>query len=70
MIPLERKESGFGIDGDTTIISYMLMGSTGQIEQGSLSAIRISNQCHIDDTTLSLGQFRHAFIGQLLVFSQ
>ena len=65
-------EIGFahlGIHGYTTIISYTFVSTRCEVEEGSLTAVWISHQCHIDDAVESFSFLLSQSLVAGIVFS-
>ena len=48
-----------GIDGHAAVVAHMLVTSGSHVEEGCLSAIRISDQSHLDDLAALLRHRSH-----------
>ena len=56
-----------GIYSHSAVVSHMLMTTRGYIEKRSLSAVRISDQGHLDDLTALFRQRTHLTLDPLLL---
>ena len=53
MVAVEIGFAHLGIHGYTAIIAYVFVSTRSKVEEGSLAAVRISHQCHVDDAVES-----------------